>query len=189
MGLPPLTAVAHQWLRPHLAPGQCVVDATAGNGHDTVFLAEQVAPDGRVVAFDVQSQACEATAQRCESAGLLDCVTIHQTGHETMAAYVEAPIHAAMFNLGYLPGHDTTRITQPDTTCAALQAACDLMTDGGVITLLAYRGHPGGQAEAQAVSNWIDARTNTLRVMQCHLYSAGDDAPLLWGLQVPPTRI
>ena len=187
MGLPPLTRVAHQWLSSHLAQGHRVVDATAGNGHDTVFLADQVAPTGTVVAFDVQPKACSATARRCETEGLSDVVTIHLAGHEEMAAYVQAPVHAATFNLGYLPGHDASRITRPDTTCAALDAACTLMTDGGVITVLAYRGHEGGQAEAEAVKHWIDARTDSLRVMQCHLYSATANAPLLWGLQVAPS--
>lgn len=37
--------------------GDTVIDATAGNGHDTVFLAQLVGRQGRVWAFDVQSSA------------------------------------------------------------------------------------------------------------------------------------
>ena len=43
----PLTRVAHDALARHLKPGDLAVDATVGNGHDTLVLAQQVAPDGR----------------------------------------------------------------------------------------------------------------------------------------------
>ena len=185
MGLPPLTTVAHQWMATHLSPGQQVVDATAGNGHDTVFLAQQIGASGHVTAFDVQAPACAATRHRCANAGVSNRVTVAHAGHETMRDHVEAPIHAAMFNLGYLPRHDHDCITQPDTTVAALNAACALMTQGGLITVLAYRGHDGGPEEAQRIQAWIDTRVDTLRILQSHMYSAGPDAPLLWGIQVP----
>jgi predicted methyltransferase len=185
MGLPPLTTVAHQWMAAHLSPGQQVVDATAGNGHDTVFLAQQIGASGHVTAFDVQAPACTATRHRCAGVGVSDRVTVVHAGHETMRAHVEAPIHAAMFNLGYLPRHDHDCITQPDTTVAALNAACALMTEGGLIPVLAYRGHEGGPEEAQRIQAWIDTRVDTLRILQSRMYSAGPDAPLLWGIQVP----
>lgn len=185
MGLPPLTAVAHQWMATHLARGQHVVDATAGNGHDTLFLAQTVGASGRVTAFDVQAPACAATRRRCERAGVQHRVTVVQAGHETMRAHIDAPIHGAMFNLGYLPRHDRTCITQPDTTVAALRAAQALMTEGGLLTVLVYRGHEGGPEEAARVRNWIDARNDAVRVMQSRVYSAGDSAPLLWGIYVP----
>jgi predicted methyltransferase len=185
MGLPPLTTVAHQWMGVHLSPGQQVVDATAGNGHDTVFLARQVGASGHVVAFDVQAPACAATRRRLAKTNVSDRVTVVHAGHETMRDHVEAPIHAAMFNLGYLPRHDHDCITRPDTTVAALNAACALMTEGGLITVLAYRGHDGGPEEAERVQAWIDTRVDMLRILQSHMYSAGPEAPMLWGIQVP----
>ena len=185
MGLPSLTTVAHQWMATHLAPGQHVVDATAGNGHDTLFLAQHVGASGHVTAFDVQEAACSATRRRCSREDAAGCVTVVQAGHEAMCDYVEAPIHAAMFNLGYLPRHDHSCITRPGTTVAALNAAHALMTDGGLITVLAYRGHQGGPEEAERVQAWIDGHHDTFRVMQSRVYTAGSDAPLLWGIQVP----
>ena len=35
-------------------PGDTVVDATCGNGGDTLWLARAVGPSGRVLAFDIQ---------------------------------------------------------------------------------------------------------------------------------------
>lgn len=46
----PRPAVCAQVLR----PGDVAVDATAGNGHDTLFLAQAVGPSGTVYAIDVQ---------------------------------------------------------------------------------------------------------------------------------------
>ena len=185
MGLPSLTTIAHQWMDAHLQQGQQVVDATAGNGHDTLFLSKQVGASGHVTAFDVQAPACTATRRRCAEARVSDRVTVVQTGHETMSDHVKPPIHAAMFNLGYLPRHDHSCITQPDTTVAALNAARALMTDGGLITVLAYRGHDGGPEEAQRVQQWIDDQGDALRILQSRMYRAGPTAPLLWGIQVP----
>ena len=58
------TALAQQLLGPLIRPGDIVIDATAGNGHDTLFLAENVGPDGRVLAFDVQAVAIDSTRRR-----------------------------------------------------------------------------------------------------------------------------
>lgn len=48
------------------------------------------------------------------------------------------------FNLGYLPGGDKTLITEPHTTLKALNVAKDILTPGGLISLVVYVGHPGG---------------------------------------------
>lgn len=186
MALPALTTIAHQWMASHLKPGHFAVDATAGNGHDTVFLAKHVGDSGHVTAFDVQEAACASTRRRCEQEKVSDRVTIVQAGHETMRTHVSRPVHAVMFNLGYLPRHDHTCITRPDTTYAALDAAQALMTEGGLITVVAYRGHDGGPEEAERVRTWLDARRDSLRILQSRMYSAGPDAPLLWGISVPP---
>jgi predicted methyltransferase len=47
-----------------LQAGDVAVDATAGNGHDTLFLAEAVGPTGRVHAVDVQVRPCAAVVTR-----------------------------------------------------------------------------------------------------------------------------
>ncbi|MCL6617576.1 MAG: class I SAM-dependent methyltransferase, partial [Anoxybacillus ayderensis] len=44
--------------------GDVVVDATVGNGHDTLYLAERVGESGHVFGFDIQAQAIENTTKR-----------------------------------------------------------------------------------------------------------------------------
>ena len=156
------TTLAHRIVATILQPGEVAVDATVGNGHDTLFLARQVGPQGHVYGFDVQEEALVRARRRLEEAGLHERVTLLQRGHEHMAEAVPATWHgrigAVLFNLGYLPGgSDRTCVTRPETTLPALDAALRLLRPGGVLTVVAYRGHPGGAKEAEAVRQWAEA--------------------------------
>ena len=54
-----LTEMIHEILRPIIKPGDLVVDATLGNGFDTLFLAKAVGPQGKVIGFYIQECAIE----------------------------------------------------------------------------------------------------------------------------------
>lgn len=154
MPLPRVTEMAHELVRRRLRPGHRAVDATAGNGHDTLFLAECVGPVGRVDAFDVQPEALAETARRV--AGLPQ-VRLHLRGHESLAEVVEGPLAAVLFNLGYLPSGDKSVATRPTSTLAALEAALSLLAPDGVLVVVAYPGHEGGAEEAAEVERWFEA--------------------------------
>ena len=64
-------------LRQAVAPGDTAVDATMGNGHDTLFLCQLVGEGGRVYAFDVQAQAVESTKKRLTEAYAGQICRIH----------------------------------------------------------------------------------------------------------------
>ncbi len=155
----PLTRIAHLRLAAHLQQGDLALDATAGNGHDTLFLARQVGPTGRVFAFDLQPAALERTRRRLQEQSLLDRVILHQAGHERMKELLPEAAHGrlsgVMFNLGYLPGGDKRLVTLPATTLSALAQAISLLRPGGMLSVLAYRGHPGGEEEAAAVARLL----------------------------------
>ncbi len=157
--LPRVLDVAHALLAEVLTPGAVAVDATLGNGHDTLFLARQVGPAGHVYGFDVQQAALDQTRRRLAEAGLAERCTLFRCGHEQMAevlpAAVRGRVQAVTFNLGYLPGgSDRSVITRPDTTLPALEAALALLAPGGRLTVVLYTGHPGGAGEARAVEDW-----------------------------------
>ena len=61
-----------------------------------------------------------------------------------------------MFNLGYLPSGDKTIITKIDSTLSALQQSTECLKVGGVITVMCYPGHSGGDDEAKAVVDWVN---------------------------------
>lgn len=144
------TTVAHAMIRAVVGPGDTVVDATVGNGHDTAFLADLVGPTGRVIGFDVQAIAVAAVRLRMRHAAN---VTLIAAGHERLADHVPAdvPLVGAMFNLGYLPGSNKHIATAAESTLAALHAVLDRLKVGGRVTLVLYTGHPGGAVEAAAV--------------------------------------
>ncbi|MDR2845078.1 MAG: class I SAM-dependent methyltransferase [Puniceicoccales bacterium] len=154
-----LTQLAHARAAAALRSGDWAVDATAGNGHDTAFLAQAVGPTGHVFAFDVQQAALDGTDARLRKLGLADRVTLVHAGHETLAAHLPAhwrgAVAAVFFNLGYLPSAARDIITRSETTLPALADGTDWLRSGGHLSVLVYPAHPGGGTEAQDVHNWL----------------------------------
>ena len=142
--------MAHDFLAQVITQEDIVVDATMGNGHDTLFLAKLAK---QVYAFDIQEQALEKTSQRIQEAGLTNVNLILQ-GHETVDEYV-TEVKAAIFNLGYLPSADKSIITQPQTTLEALEKLCQMLIKGGRIAIMIYYGHEGGDIERDAVLDFV----------------------------------
>lgn len=137
-----------------------LVDATCGNGHDTLFLAEALDKfgiAGRVLAFDVQEQALLNARARIAEATLQERVEFMLKGHEFMREYIPegGSVAAAMFNLGYLPGSDKQVATGAQTTLAALEGLSRSTARGGVTSVHVYTGHPGGSNEALALEAWF----------------------------------
>ena len=150
---------AHQLIREVLSGGEVVIDATAGNGHDTLFLAELIGISGLVYAFDVQDQAIGNTRQRLERAGLADRVIINKTGHQEMDRIISREHHGAvsviMFNLGYLPGSDHSITTLRGTTVAAITQGLQFLAPSGIMTVICYPGHDEGNYESKSVSEYL----------------------------------
>lgn len=182
-----LTAAAHAAIADTLEPGGLAIDATAGNGHDTLFLARAVGPAGRVFAFDVQSRAIAATRNRLREARVADRVRLIEAGHETLAAQLPPEacgnIAAVMFNLGYLPGGDHAVTTASETTTAAIETAAAFLAPGAVMTLMAYRGHAGGLSESEAVARSCRALAASGCEVRCE--AAAGDGPVLWVVRAP----
>lgn len=150
------TWLAQCLIRASIREGDLTLDATAGNGHDTVFLAECVGADGRVLAFDVQAEAIAAARARVAGADLAARVEFFEESHAMMDARA-APesVAVVMFNLGYLPGanHQVTTVTEG--TLMGLDCATRLLTPGGLLSVICYPGHTGGEQEAAAVEQWF----------------------------------
>ena len=144
------TQRVHQLLAEVVRPGESVVDATAGNGFDTVYLAQLVGPTGHVFAYDILQVALDATSRVLSDKGLSHA-TLILGSHAKLADDITGPIAAATFNLGYLPCGDRTITTQAESTVAALTAVSRLLRPGGIITIICYVGHAGGPDETAAV--------------------------------------
>jgi hypothetical protein len=153
-----LVKLAHGVVKDKVKPGAFVIDATLGNGNDARFLAGLVSPHGRVFGFDIQQKAVENTRILLQTNGLLDWVTLIHDDHAKMRRYLPdfclGKISVVMFNLGYLPGSDKLVITRPETTLTAISCSIEYLAADGIISILAYPGHAGGENETGQVVEW-----------------------------------
>ncbi|WP_430535562.1 class I SAM-dependent methyltransferase [Listeria rocourtiae] len=158
MNLKGILPFSHDLLNRIILPGDTVVDATIGNGHDTAFLADLVGVNGRVFGFDIQQEAIDATTQLLTEKQLNNQVTLLHESHAKMTELLsEQTIKAAIFNLGYLPGGNKTITTLAESTIQAIDAALSLLEVGGITILVIYHGHPEGQTEKSAVLNYTES--------------------------------
>lgn len=148
---------SHEIVKSAIDKGDFVIDATLGNGHDTLFLSELVGKDGKVFGFDIQKQAIQSTKNRLDQEERLHRVELIHDGHENMASYIpdNQEIAAVMFNLGYLPKGDKEIVTKAETTVKAIKEALSLVKKGGVVSIMVYYGHPGTNGEKEAVDELV----------------------------------
>ncbi|AEP01602.1 class I SAM-dependent methyltransferase [Weizmannia coagulans] len=159
MNMLPVLSFAHLLLEKAVKSGGFAIDATAGNGHDTVFLAKRVGEGGKVFAFDIQPEAVRRTKERLEKEGLVTRAELFCTGHEHASECIPAALHGkisgAVFNLGYLPDSDKTVITRPESTIAALEQIFSMLETGGIIAVVVYHGHEGGAYERDRLLDYV----------------------------------
>lgn len=162
MNLQSALEFSHTVLSENVGLGDTVVDATVGNGNDTIFFASLVGKTGKVYGFDIQQATIDQTKQQLLLTGLQAQTTLICDGHENIAQYVHQPIGGAIFNLGYLPGGDKSIITHGVTTLTAIKTLMLLLRRGGTICIVIYYGHPGGEEERESVEQFarqLDQKT------------------------------
>ncbi len=165
-------------------PGDTVVDATMGNGHDTLFLAGRVGPQGRVYAFDIQKNAVESTRKLLAEQDLADRVTLLCRSHAELSEAVPSGVAAVVFNLGWLPGGDHSITTQCGSTEKAVSAALGILKPGGVVTICAYPGHAEGARELEMLKDRLASLSNKeYNVLRQTFLNAGPGAPECFVIQ------
>ncbi len=176
---------AHQLMKNSLQKGELAVDATCGNGNDTLLLAELVGPRGKVLAFDIQEQAIRMTQSRLEKAGL-DNVTLIQRSHEFVDEYVQETeqIGAAIFNLGYLPRSDKKVITNSSSTIPAVEKILNRLKQSGLLVLVVYHGHEGGKEEKDALLEYVTKLDQkAYHVLQYRFINQKNDPPFIIAIE------
>ncbi len=157
-----LLTLEKQFIAAHIKVGGTVVDFTMGNGHDTLYLSNAVGENGKVYAFDIQKDALASTEKLLSSSGCPKNYTLILDSHANVKNYVNQPICAGMFNLGYLPGGDKSITTLRESTLAAVNAAITILDDDGIILIAVYPGHEEGDLEGKMLSehlSTLDRRT------------------------------
>ena len=182
-----LTEKVHTILTNHLQQGDQAIDATAGNGYDTLFLAQQVGASGKVIAVDIQGCAIQSTQEKLESAGLIDRARLVAEDHSTaLRKLIEAnreKVAAITFNLGYLPGSDKSIQTKVESTKEALASSIQLLCPGGYLCVTAYRGHSGGKTEAETVEAFMRKSQIEGNAVDCYEPESSSSPPILWVLK------
>jgi len=177
-GLQDTQTLIKSYLRHIIQQGDWVIDATAGKGRDTLFLAQCVGSQGQVIAFDIQEEAVKATQALLTLNHMEDRVQIWHKSHSTLSDYIERKVKAVVFNLGYLPGRSNGIVTEARTTIMAVQQALRVLEDQGVVVLTVYRGHPGGLDESQALTNFLTTLPKKdFSVIQGTYLNQGDLSP------------
>lgn len=148
--------IIHRVLEEHIRPGDRCIDATAGRGRDTLFLAEHVGENGFVTAFDIQQEAVDSTRALLEANGMSGRTRVLRESHSNMADYAEkGSISCITFNFGWLPGGDHNVFTRPETSIQAIEAGLELLKDDGMMTLILYYGRETGFAERDALLAYL----------------------------------
>ena len=147
-----ITEWCHHFIREHVKQGDLCIDATAGNGNDTLLLCELVGEQGKVLAFDIQEQALTNTRKRLEESGVLKQVEVLLESHTNMSRYAEPDsVSCIVFNFGYLPGGDHALATKKDSSIEAIREGLSLLKKGGMMSLCIYSGGDSGFEERDAI--------------------------------------
>lgn len=152
----PITQYCHERIQQMIKEPLLCIDATAGTGKDTVFLAKLVGERGRVISMDIQEMAIEQTKKRLLKERLSNRAEVVLDSHVHMDKYAKKDrVSLIMFNLGYLPGGDHSLSTKADTTIEAIEKGLNLLHEGGMISLLIYSGGDSGFEEKNQVLAWL----------------------------------
>ena len=148
---------SHEMILSVILENGIFIDATAGNGHDTLFLAQHIEKDSKILAFDIQEQAILQTRQLLQKNDLSEKVTCILDSHAHLLNYLDKKdfVRLAIFNLGYLPGSDKKIITTPSSTLEAIQILLQRLEKKGKIIIVSYYGHEGGIEEKNSVEELI----------------------------------
>ncbi|MBS4208601.1 class I SAM-dependent methyltransferase [Bacillus sp. FJAT-50079] len=188
MNLQRVLEFARTILKNAVKPGDIAVDATTGNGNDTLFLTSIVGPSGHVYGFDIQEAAIYKTQQKLDGENVSDRVTLFQTGHEHLLEVIPTRDHpnitGAIFNLGYLPRGDKSIVTKSDTTIAAVDQLLKVMPRGGTIVLVVYHGHPEGEIERDGLLKYAkDLNQEQAHVLQYGFINQKNNPPFIIAIE------
>lgn len=156
------------------------IDATMGNGNDTLFLCELAGKTGHVLAFDIQEEALKATGDLLKSHGYEKRATLVKAGHEHMDEYAdEEYADAICFNFGYLPGGDHQIATKLSTSITAIEKGLRILKSGGMMSLCVYSGGDTGFEEKEGILEYLrELPAKQYTVIVNEYYNRGNHPPI-----------
>lgn len=124
-----------------LKSGDSVIDATCGNGHDSVFIGEKIGQEGHLFCFDTQAIAIINTQKALQILTHQPTCYFFNASHESFSRFITSKVDCVFYNLGYLPSGDKSIITTAETTIKSIQSAFPLLKPNGIISIISYLAH------------------------------------------------
>lgn len=156
------------------------VDATCGNGFDTLFLCKEAGPKGSVTAFDIQDQAVERTNILLKANLNYTNYEIIKDSHEFIDKYVKNKVNAALFNLGYLPFSDKKVTTNPSTTIKAIETILPMLSQDGRIYITTYISHDNGNEIKRIMEFLVNLNKSEYNVINIKIINKENFPPELF---------
>lgn len=179
--------LAHSYWQKLVCPGDFVLDATCGNGHDTLILAGLISKKGLLYALDIEQKALDATEKLLHQqlpAESLPRIILYRMCHSHLPQEIlSETLTLIVYNLGYLPGGDKQKTTQTNTTLQSLKHALTLLKRGGCISLTAYPGHEEGKREEEALVAFFKTLPPQEWNVCHHRFCNRKDSPSLFMIQ------
>ena len=177
-----LTDDAHNIIRQHFidTDKKIAVDATCGNGNDTLFLASLGFK--HVIGFDIQQAAIDSSRDLVDANNYKN-VSLILASHALLAEHIKSNIDCVMFNFGYLPTGEKSITTECQNSLIAIKAACEKLNKGGLISLMCYPGHPSGRLETESIKAFLKSLDKQWKVNTHLAVSPKPTAPILFTLE------
>lgn len=122
------------------------IDATVGNGYDTLFLAQYFQ---KVIGIDIQPLAIKRSKDKTKDYANVE---LYLDDFNNITNYKYANV--ILFNLGFLPGSNRKVKTQDYTSESAIKKAYDILD--GILLIACYIQHEGGYDEFLRVCEMLD---------------------------------
>lgn len=151
-----ITQWCAHFISEHVKEGDLCIDATMGNGNDTLLLSRLCGEKGHVLAFDIQEMALANTRERLEKENAPHNYELFLDSHVNMGKYAEpVSVSCIVFNFGYLPKGDHTLATKAESSIQALTVSLSLLKKGAILMLCIYSGGDSGFEERDALLEWL----------------------------------
>jgi len=165
--------------------GFTCLDATVGNGNDTIKLSGKVGESGRVYGFDIQKTAIEITTEKLSKYGYIDRTILINDSHTKLDDYIKEQLDFAIYNLGFLPKGNKEIVTNEKTTIESIKKALNLLKKHGILVVVSYIGHENGLDEYKAVYKYLSLLDQKkFNVLELNFINQINNPPRLFCVEV-----
>lgn len=180
--------LAHFYWEQILEPGDQVLDATCGQGKDSLFLAQKTLREdsGELYALDIQKEALEKTKAYLEghlAPMLWNRIHYIHSCHSELDSFEKEAFKLITYNLGYLPGSDKELTTLLDSSIKSFEKALGLLKKGAYLSITCYPGHENGRVEKEGVLKWAKGLDRSFHLCHHEWMNRSDSAPSLLLIQ------